>query len=64
MIVVASHEIAEQITKASKLHPWSVTKSPTIRDLRGLIGDKSMLNAEVCRLSICALSNHRLTILS
>ncbi|KAF2645764.1 cytochrome P450 [Massarina eburnea CBS 473.64] len=46
MVVVNSHEVAEQIAKASKIHPWSVTKSPTMADLQHLIGDKSMLSAE------------------
>ncbi|KAF1950714.1 cytochrome P450 [Byssothecium circinans] len=46
MVVVASHDIAEQITKVSKIHPWSVTKSPTMSELFDLIGPKSMLSAD------------------
>ncbi|KAB5531389.1 cytochrome P450 [Coniochaeta sp. 2T2.1] len=29
LLVVANHEVAEQISSASSLFPWSVTKSPT-----------------------------------
>ncbi|KAK0716123.1 cytochrome P450 [Lasiosphaeris hirsuta] len=33
MLIVNNHEAAEQITRATKFYPWSVPKSPTIKDL-------------------------------
>lgn len=51
MIAVASHEIAEQITRTSKLYPMSVTKSPTMQiSYRRLIGKKSLLSEDVNHL--------------
>ncbi|CAI6341713.1 unnamed protein product [Periconia digitata] len=46
LLLVASHEVAEQISKASKEHTWSVTKSPTMGALLDMIGKKSILVAE------------------
>ncbi|KAK0638511.1 cytochrome P450 [Cercophora newfieldiana] len=46
MILIASHEAAEQITRASKLHPWSVPKSPSVGDIVHVIGSKSLLIKE------------------
>ncbi|KAF2184999.1 cytochrome P450 [Zopfia rhizophila CBS 207.26] len=47
MTCVASHDIAEQCTRATKLFPNSVPKSPTIQGgLRRLIGAKSILSEE------------------
>ncbi|KAK4096710.1 cytochrome P450 [Parathielavia hyrcaniae] len=43
MVVVTSHEVAEQISRVSKLFPWSTPKSPTLGDLVQLIGPKSIL---------------------
>jgi len=47
MIVIASHEIAEQISRTTKMFPYSVTKSPTMAEIEGLIGKKSLIRAEV-----------------
>ncbi|KAF2013636.1 cytochrome P450 [Aaosphaeria arxii CBS 175.79] len=47
LIVVRSYDIAEQISRVSKLHPQSVTKSPTLMtSYRALIGKKSLLTEE------------------
>jgi cytochrome P450 len=43
ILIVTSHEVAEQISRSSKLFPWSVTKSPTIRDQQQVFGHQSML---------------------
>ncbi|KAF1945420.1 cytochrome P450 [Clathrospora elynae] len=47
LLLVASHEIAEQITKASKTQQYSVTKSPTMQEGFGqLVGKYSLLSQE------------------
>ncbi|KAF2683403.1 cytochrome P450 [Lentithecium fluviatile CBS 122367] len=47
MTVVASHEIAEQISRVTKLYPTSVTKSPTLQgNFRRLIGARSIISEE------------------
>jgi cytochrome P450 len=47
MTVVASHQVAEQITRVSKTFPTSVDKSPTLQGgFRRLIGAKSILSEE------------------
>lgn len=47
-VFVASHDIAEQISKVTKLHPTGVTKSPTIQWSYGrLVGKRSLLSEEV-----------------
>lgn len=47
MMVVTSHEVAEQISRTTKLFPTGVTKSPTVQgSYRRLIGKKSMLSEE------------------
>lgn len=52
MMIIASHEIAEQIARSSKF-PYGVTKSPTLHNsFHKLIGDQSLLTAEVCVLSV------------
>lgn len=48
MAIVTSHEVAEQVSRASKLFPWSTPKSPTFRALVRLIGDTSIFMREVC----------------
>jgi hypothetical protein len=47
MIVVTSHEVAEQITRVSKLFPWSTPKSPTMSSLVRLTGAESILAKNV-----------------
>ncbi|KAL2175877.1 cytochrome P450 [Thermothelomyces heterothallicus CBS 202.75] len=43
MVVINSHEIAEQVSRVSKLFPWSTPKSPTMWDLVRVIGPESIL---------------------
>jgi hypothetical protein len=47
MIVVASHGIAEQLSRSTRMFPYSVTKSPTMSGIEQLIGKKSLITAEV-----------------
>ncbi|OIW22527.1 cytochrome P450 [Coniochaeta ligniaria NRRL 30616] len=42
ILVVANHEVAEQISRVSPLFPWSVTKSPTNHANDQLVGKDSM----------------------
>lgn len=47
VLLVCSHEIAEQVSKSTKTQPYSVTKSPTIQQGFGrLVGRMSMLSAD------------------
>jgi cytochrome P450 len=46
MVVVTSHEVAEQISKPSKGYPWALPKSPTLSGLVPLIGHHSILTGE------------------
>lgn len=47
MVIIRSHAIAEQISRSSKLFPYSTTKSPTLQSQMGrLIGEKSILSLE------------------
>lgn len=47
VLLVASHEIAEQLTRATKSHPYSIHKSPTIQaQYSPLVGKKSILTEE------------------
>jgi hypothetical protein len=60
MVLVTSHEVAEQISRASPSHPWSVPKSPTIGALVRLIGAESILLRQVgvsisCLVRCCQL---------
>ena len=49
IVFVASHEIAEQITRVTKLNPESVPKSPTMQqNYRRLIGQHSIISEGVC----------------
>lgn len=47
IVLVANHEAAERVTKATKLFPWSTPKSPTMGALVYLTGARSLLNQEV-----------------
>ncbi|RYP16986.1 hypothetical protein DL765_004828 [Monosporascus sp. GIB2] len=47
LALIASHELAEQITKSTKQQPYSTTKSPTIQEGIGpLVGKFSLLSEE------------------
>lgn len=44
LLLITSHELAEQFTRASKSHPYSVTKSPTVQgEFGALVGKHSIL---------------------
>ncbi|KAK4463055.1 putative sterigmatocystin biosynthesis P450 monooxygenase stcS [Cladorrhinum samala] len=43
MAVIARHEVAEQISRSSKLFPYSTPKSPTMAEFLRLIGPRSFL---------------------
>ncbi|RAH49986.1 cytochrome P450 [Aspergillus brunneoviolaceus CBS 621.78] len=45
LCVIGDHEVAEQISRSSKEYPYSMTKSPTIKDLHSLIGMGSIIAA-------------------
>jgi hypothetical protein len=48
MVFVASHDIAEQISRITKLNPESVPKSPTVQQsYRRLIGANSIISEVV-----------------
>ena len=47
MVLIPSHEIAEQISKTSKLFPLSTPKSPTWTHMIPIIGQTSILGKEV-----------------
>ena len=43
IVIVLSYDIAEQVTRASKSFPWSLPKSPTMLEMRDLVGHNSIL---------------------
>lgn len=48
MVVIASHEVAEQVSKPSKYFPqYSATKSPSVDRIVSLIGPNSILFKQV-----------------
>ncbi len=49
LLLVPSHEIAEQVSKPTKLYPMSTTKSPTWTHMTHIIGKTSILGREVSR---------------
>lgn len=42
LLVIANHEVAEQVSRVSTLFPWSTTKSPTIKEHEPLLGTDSL----------------------
>ena len=50
-VLIRSHDIAEQLTKPSKLFPHSVPKSPHIALVTELLGKDSMILKEVRSIS-------------
>jgi len=50
VVLVANHEAAERVTKATKLFPWSTPKSATMGPLVYLTGTRSLICQEVRRL--------------
>lgn len=47
MGIINNHDVAEQVSRSSKLFPWSTPKSPTLLELVYLTGRESLLNKEV-----------------
>ncbi len=43
MCGIAGHDVAEQISRSTKLFPWSTPKSPTLGTLTHLTGPRSIL---------------------
>lgn len=46
LLIIANHEVAEQITRASKLLPWSAPKSPAAQLWPWVLGHRSILGME------------------
>lgn len=58
MLVIRSHAVAEQISRQSKLLPYSMEKTPTLSYLRPLVGETSIITINVSWLgSRTCLSN-------
>jgi len=47
LLIIANHEIAERVSRVSKLYPYSAPKSPTMHALSHIIGPESILVTEV-----------------
>lgn len=47
MVVVANHEVAEQVSRSSADFPYSVMKSPSVDHIVDLIGPNSILLKQV-----------------
>lgn len=47
MLLVTSHEVAEQISRATRAWPYSMPKSPTMKHLIPLMGRQSIVTAQV-----------------
>jgi len=43
MAVVTSHDVADQVARASKMFPWGVPKSPTMAAFSPLFGHQSIV---------------------
>ncbi|KAM7200384.1 putative sterigmatocystin biosynthesis P450 monooxygenase stcS [Naviculisporaceae sp. PSN 640] len=43
MAIITTHHVAEQISRSTKVHPYSVPKSPTMGAFNYLIGPKSLI---------------------
>lgn len=54
MCLVFSHDVAEQVARASKQWPHSTPKSPTMEEYVAIIGSHSIIAAQVR----CAFLNH------
>jgi hypothetical protein len=47
LVLIASHDIAEQMSKPSKIYPLSPPKSPTWKHMMPIIGSTSILGVDV-----------------
>lgn len=48
MIVIANHDVAEQITRPTAHFPYGLVKSPSVERMSAIIGPKSILSKNVC----------------
>ncbi|KAK1750162.1 putative sterigmatocystin biosynthesis P450 monooxygenase stcS [Echria macrotheca] len=46
ILIISDHEAAERVSKSTKVFPWSVPKSPTMKGLKYLIGPLSLLTKD------------------
>lgn len=47
MVIIASHEIAEQVSRPSNTFPYSAPKSPSVDRIIDLVGPHSILLKQV-----------------
>ena len=47
MVVINSHEVAEEVSRSSTKFPWSTPKSPTLGTLVRVTGAESILMKQV-----------------
>jgi hypothetical protein len=52
ILVIRDPGVAEQVSKSSKLFPYSVPKSPDTDNMYEMIGGSSILRVEVCSISV------------
>jgi len=53
MLIIASHEIAEQMSRATRAFPYGLPKAPETLDLTDLDGFHSILFANVSNSATC-----------
>jgi len=47
MVTIWTHDVAEQLSRATKDHKYSINKSPTMHEFDSIMGVSSMLSANV-----------------
>lgn len=47
MAIIGNHEVAEQVSRASKIFPYSLPKSPTMTYIDPLVGHHSLVSIQV-----------------
>lgn len=58
LLVIRSHEIAEQVSRQSKMWPYSAPKSDTMMYLTPLLGEKSIVMSQVRSSLACSAFVH------
>jgi len=56
MAIIINHDIAEQISRASKNYPYGTPKSPTMKYLNPIIGKHSLVSINVSPALLSSLS--------
>ena len=51
MAIIGDHEVAEQVSRASKIFPYSLPKSPTMTYIDPLVGHHSLVSIQVGNFS-------------